>query len=331
MSRYISDIIRYFFAHGASPELRQRVNRRLLQTADDKASDDAFREVWSGLDGEAAAPTDTDSAYRRTETALFGGNRQGGHGYRWLRGAALWLGPLLLLGAAAFLYTEAGQKERFYESIEYIHHFTANGEREQVQLPDGSKVWLNGGSLLIYPSHFARGERKVCLSGEAYFDVAKDARRPFTVDVNQLRLRVLGTTFNVSAYPEDHELTATLETGRLQIGVNKTGRQYMLSPNSQLVYNVQTGRVSISEVNTGDYCMWRSGALYLNNIPLTDALRQIERTYKVRIHMLSSNYQDQKIRAHFSPHETIGHVMEILRMLIPELRYEIREGEIYIR
>ncbi len=329
MSRYISDIIKYFFHHQTSAELRDKVHQRLAQTAEDADCDTAYHELWDETKPETMSEEEIDEAYKRLEQTIFVPKRASRH-LNWVRIAAIWFVPILLLGAATYMFITAKQKEDFYESIEYVHHFTSYGEQEEVTLPDGSKVWLNSGSLLIYPTHFSKTVRKVCLSGEAYFDVAKDADKPFYVDINQLQLKVLGTSFNVSAFPDNPELTTTLSTGKVQVDVNKTGDKYILKPNQQLVYNVKTGMVDIHDVDTKDHGFWRSGAIYINNLGLIEAAKVLERSYNVNIHILTSNYQDQKLRVHFNRQEDIGHVMEIMKMLIPELTYEIQGKNIYI-
>ncbi len=329
MSRHIHDIIKYFSTHQTSKELQQKVQGRLAQTADDAAADAAYREVWSQSDTSSIGDEQVNTAYQQIESRLFG-CRQVNHRLNWLHMAAIWFVPILLLGAATYLYIAAGDREQVYESIDYVHHFTTYGERDEVTLPDGSKVWLNGGSLLIYPSHFSKTDRKVCLAGEAYFDVAKDAERPFYIDINQLQLKVLGTTFNVSGYPEDLELTTTLKTGKVEICVNQTGDRYQLNPHDQLVYNVKTGEVDIHEVNVDDYCKWRSGAIYINNQSLMETAKILERSYNVNIHILSSKYEHQKLRVHFDSKDSIGHILEIMKMLIPELSYDIKDKDIYI-
>ena len=98
------------------------------------------------------------------------------------------------------------------------------------------QVWLNAGTLLIYPSSFISESRNVYIAGEGFFEVSTDKEHPFIVTTNNLELEVLGTTFNISEYPDNHQIMATLETGRLQVKVNKQPEKYFLEPNYQLIY-----------------------------------------------------------------------------------------------
>ena len=211
-----------------------------------------------------------------------------------------------------------------------MHKFTAYGERSMIILPDSSKVWLNGGSSLIYPSRFVSAERNVCLTGEAYFEVKKDNSRPFTVDVNQMKLRVLGTTFNVFSYPDNPQIVATLETGKVQITVANKKKPYILEPNEQLVLDSKTGDVELHNVNAPDFSVWRVPSLYFEETKLIYAFQQIERTYNVKIHVQNSHYNNQTIRAHFNSDETIEGIMAVIKMLIPAINYEIEGNDIFI-
>ena len=208
---------------------------------------DAFREIWDSLKDETMEEAALERAYQDTARKLFGDEQPkvAVKRFSWLKIAAVWGIPLLMLGAAAWFYASATQKAKLYSEVVFMHKFTAYGERTMVILPDSSKVWLNGGSSLIYPSRFVSAERNVCLTGEAYFDVRKDSSRPFTVDVNQMKLKVLGTTFNVFSYPDNPQIVATLETGKLQIKVDNQEKPYTLSPNDQLVLDSKTGEVEL--------------------------------------------------------------------------------------
>ena len=303
MSKYIHNIIKYFFNHKMTEELTIRVHQRL--TLSDDETDRVYREIWDGLDEETVSEEMIEGAWQRTRQAVFGNGQRLSIWHKWLRTAALWAIPVTLL-------------------------FTSYGERELVTLPDSSKVWLNSGSTLIYPSSFVSKERNVCLSGEAYFDVAKDSKRPFIVDANQVRLKVLGTTFNVCSYPNNPEITATLETGKIQIDVEGKKQHYVLSPNDQLVYNSQTGEVNISQVRADNFSEWRTGALYFDNTEFAKVITQLERTYNVKIHVRNARFNNQTIRAHFNSNESIDEVMAIIKMLIPALHYEKQGNELYI-
>ena len=112
---------------------------------------------------------------------------------------------------------------------------TQKGSRSHIKLPDGTTVWLNAGSKLNYPRQFTGGKREVALEGEAFFDVAKDPDRPFTVRTKTFAIRVLGTEFNVAAYPDENKLETTLISGKVQVTMNeKPDQNIILAPNEKL-------------------------------------------------------------------------------------------------
>lgn len=330
MSKYIHHIIRYFFRHDVPEEITRRVHQRLLLAQDNADEDNALRKIWDSLDGCTMDNDKIEMAYHNVASSLFG-NEKRQTARHWLRMAAIWLVPILLFSASLYLYVSSTRNANEQADVAYVQKFTAEGERELVVLPDCTKVWLNGGSVLIYPSRFVSSERNVCLSGEAYFDVTKDAAKPFIVSLNSLKLRVVGTTFNVSSYPDEPEITATLDTGKVQVDVEGKSESYILNPNDRLVYNHQTGKVDISKVNAENYSSWRSGGLYFDNTPFAEVARELERAYGVDIHVMNSKYNTQTIRAHFGPNEPIKNVLDIVKMLVPGLVYDINGKDIYIK
>ena len=326
MSRYIQDIIRYFFHHDVTEETTSRVHGRMLQREEEIES--ALHGIWDSLDAQEADKATVEKAWQQTQQRLFGGNRF--HQHRlWWRMAAIWAVPLLMLGAAYYFYQTSNKTP--YADVAFVNKFTAYGECAMVTLPDSSKVWVNGGSTLIYPSRFVSGERNVFLSGEAFFDVTKDASHPFVVNINQIKLKVLGTTFNVNSYPHNEEITTTLETGKILLTVEGKNAPFILNPNDQLTYNSKTGEVSIAQVNASRYGSWRTGVLFFNNQPFDKVIEQLERTYHVSFYVLSKKYNNQTLRAHFNSKDSIKDVMEIFKMLIPELKYEIKDDNVYIK
>jgi len=160
------------------------------------------------------------------------------------------------------------------------------GNRSKVRLSDGTLVWLNAGSYLIYPSTFTGKRREVVLSGEAFFDVHGDPGHPFIVKTNALDVKVLGTRFNVSAYPEDSVIRTVLEKGAVAVHLNEPGwfgKDLKLVPNQMAVYNKNSRETEVRKVNTGSYSSWTNGLLSFENTDLRGVIRKIERYYNVSL------------------------------------------------
>ena len=152
---------------------------------------------------------------------------------------------------------------------------TPQGGQYQLILSDGTQVYLNAGSTLRFSVRFAANERKVFLSGEGYFEVAKDAKRPFIVSSQGQTIKVLGTHFNVSAYP-DETIKTTLAEGSVELTSSSLQKQ-LLKPDQQALL-LSTG-YQIKQVNSADEMAWKDGLFVFKQVPITDVLHQLSRWY----------------------------------------------------
>ena len=165
------------------------------------------------------------------------------------------------------------------------------GGEYQVMLADGTKVWLNSASRLIYPQSFMGKERRVVLSGEAFFDVAHDAERPFIVETSRMNVKVLGTRFNVNDYDDNEEVSTTLVNGSVEI-VSGGQQAFRLVPGEQ-AYGKEN-ELEKREVNVRLYTSWIDGKFLFNNTELEEIAKQISRWYDVEIFF--SNESVKKVR-----------------------------------
>ena len=165
----------------------------------------------------------------------------------------------------------------------------AEGERVKIEIPrggeyelqlgDGTRVWLNSESSIEYPMEFPDDRRAVKLTGEAYFEVASDAARQFVVDFGDAQVRVLGTSFNISAYEGDGAATATLVSGRVEI--LRHGAAAELRPGFQAVMENGSTGITINEVDVSSYTAWTKGVFEFENMRLEDMCRRLSRWYDV--------------------------------------------------
>ena len=217
MNNYIHKIIDFFFHHEVSDEITERVYNRMVFPVEDKAREEAVSQIWDKLDDASCSDEKIEKAFYNLETSLeFKKEEQtiefvhrehirNTKRINWGRVAAIWTIPFIMVCVSAYHYYSAKDyvKETLSE-VTYMQRYAAMGTREEVVLPDGSKVWLNAGTLLIYPSSFISESRNVYIAGEGFFEVSKDKEHPFIVTTNHLELEVLGTTFNISAYPDNN-------------------------------------------------------------------------------------------------------------------------------
>jgi ferric-dicitrate binding protein FerR (iron transport regulator) len=170
--------------------------------------------------------------------------------------------------------------------VAYLSANVERGDKREMLLDDGSSVFLNSESLLVYPEYFDK-TREVELEGEAFFSVTPDSTRSFTVKTSAIRVRVLGTSFNIKNYTSDPFMVVTVATGKVMVDLGNN--MIRLMPNEQLYIDKQTGEFEKRMVQAGKYAQWRTGMLFFNRTPLTEVIETLERWYDTEIH-LSGNY-----------------------------------------
>ena len=161
---------------------------------------------------------------------------------------------------------------------------TPKGGTYQITLPDGTIVWLNAASTLTYPSHFNGPQRVVGISGEGYFAVAKDSKRPFVVKTEGQAIEVLGTEFNITAYDDEPAVKTTLINGgvRIKPTLATTQESVKLNPGEQGVLS-GSGRLTTVQVDTNSVTAWKNGRISLTNVSFEELMRQLSRWYNLDI------------------------------------------------
>ncbi|MBB6500729.1 FecR family protein [Pedobacter cryoconitis] len=171
---------------------------------------------------------------------------------------------------------------------------TPKGGQYQVNLPDGTKVWLNAASSLSFPVRFSGLQRKVVLKGEAYFEVEKNKKMPFIVDSKQQKIEVLGTHFNISAYDNERATKTTLAEGSVRVSMTDNNQQeQILKPGQQSVVDK---KIKVIPVDVEEELAWKDGLFTFNNETLENIMQKVERWYDVKV-----DFQDPALKEkHFS-------------------------------
>lgn len=154
------------------------------------------------------------------------------------------------------------------------------GKRSFLKLSDGTKVWINSGSKMVFPAVFSGNTREVFLEGEAIFEVAHNKQKPFRVHSNTQKIEVLGTVFNVSNYPEDNLMETVLKTGSIRITYQQDDKNsFLIKPGTLSSYDRASQKISTQKVNVDDYFSWRNGFLTLANHSLKEITTRLSRYY----------------------------------------------------
>lgn len=194
--------------------------------------------------------------------------------------------------------------------IAYNTIITPIGGQYQLILADGSKVWLNAASSLRFPASFVGNERLVELSGEGYFEIAPDRKRPFRVVVNDIRVEVLGTHFNVNSYPDEPAMTTTLLEGKIKL--NSGGSVNVLKPGQQAMIQ-SPGKIHV--VNNADLeeaLAWKNGKFIFNGNSIQSIMRQLSRWYDIKVEYSNNLPNDEYVGA-IQRSENISAMLHILR------------------
>lgn len=205
------------------------------------------------------------------------------------------------------------------------------GKRFNIQLSDGTQVYLNSGTVLKFPVKFLPGkDRHVYLHGEAYFDVVKDKVHPFRVKADKLNVEVLGTEFNVQAYEEDSTTDVVLVEGSVALfSGESTSELYKLQPGERGVYQRDNGQILSENVNTTVYTAWRRGELVFRNMNFQNIILKLERHYNVKIENKNEALNKEIFNASFN-NESLENVLGYFQD-ITDMTYKVKGHSIYIR
>ncbi len=221
--------------------------------------------------------------------------------------AAILILPLII--AAGYLYFEfndyLSQKDVFVEVASPV------GGRTSINLPDGSKVWLNGESTIKYPAVFNEN-RKVEISGETFFKVKSDVENPFLVGAKDVFVKATGTEFNVFAYDDEPDINVILKEGKVNVFDHSKKFLKKIEPGYQLKYNSTSGDLNYLKTNAEDYSQWINGKLIFRETPFSEVIARMERWYGVDIEMMDDKLNSLHFKATFEE-ESIEEALKLLQ------------------
>lgn len=227
------------------------------------------------------------------------------------RAAVVLLLPIITL----FVYTQFFQSD-FIASNEI---FAPAGSRTFLELSDGTKVWLNYGSKMIYPQRFTGNERTVQLVGEGYFEVAHNPLKPFIVESGGMRVKAVGTNFNVKSYDDGTDFETTLAAGKVLIQRNfKSSKSELceMVPGQHFILDHRSNTYSLRTEEIFKYVAWREGKLVFDNDPLNKVLEQLSRCYNVDIKLKDPRLSDLTYKATFM-NESLSDILEMMQVVMP--------------
>ena len=328
MDKSIKDIIRDAKSLQATPEQRQELLLLFEQSAVEFALKNNLLEDLEETSASTKSKQYFDAIFEKLwlKRKVKFENRRPAN--RLLIRSAQWA-AILLLGLLMGYYFEVFQKEL---SPVYYTSLTPHGSVSQMLLPDGTEIFLNSGSQIKYSVEGVNNMREIFLSGEAWFHVAKMVDKPFLVHTTMYDIWVTGTSFNVKAYPEESDVTTTLEEGNVcvkSVGNLKLDGDIQLKPGEQFVYNKESKNGQVHEVNTKWFTSWKDNKLVFVNMSLKALTVLLERKYGIEIELADQSILDYHYDGTIKD-ETIFEVLEILKCTLP-IQYRIVDQKIIIQ
>lgn len=203
------------------------------------------------------------------------------------------------------------------KEIRYSEIAVPFGQMSQLTLSDGTRVWLNSGTTLRYPEQFGENSRSVSINGEAYFEVAKMPAKPFTVNTADMKVEVLGTSFNLSAYKEDAATSVTLVKGKVAVQ-NSDGKTIaLLNPGQMATKNKNETKLAIQNVETGFYSAWIEGKIFFDDEPLDQIAVKLERWFNVEITFSNEHLKSLRFTGTILKNKPVDQIMQALELLSP--------------
>ncbi|MEN5194325.1 FecR family protein [Sphingobacterium faecium] len=193
------------------------------------------------------------------------------------------------------------------------------GGEYQIVLSDGTKVWLNADSKLIYPKSFAKNQREVTLTGEAYFEVSSDKSRPFIVHTKDQTVEVLGTHFNITAYQDEAVSLVSLVEGKVKVFHQNQPAQILI-PGQQAAF--KDGQIQVYPVNMEEFTAWKNGEFIFNNEPLSTVIQKLARWYDVEL-VVDKKLENMKIWGSIARNSRFSHVLRLIKMTDEDIHYKI--------
>lgn len=221
----------------------------------------------------------------------------------------------LLIGLGIrLIYLNNHPAEVIVPPVSYCRIEIPQGAQSKLILPDSTSVYLNGGTIIKYDASFQnKAEREVYLNGEAYFEVAKNAEKPFIVHAADLNVKVLGTKFNVSSYPDEPNIKVSLVEGRVKVSTASDGvDKFYLSPNEQAVYDKAKKTLSVRAVDAGSQVAWTTGRLVFVNETLFHILKTIGKKYDVQILIQSRKVNTEYFSGSIDADLTLDEILSYL-------------------
>lgn len=288
-------------------------------------------ELWvSSAVADDTQQYDVDQAFERFRKRT-GLDQSGRQSYKWYRTWSVAAVAIVLLGLITVTAYWQGSRQ-IQSNFSDIVVEAPLGSKTKLTLPDGSTVWLNAGSKMVYSQGFGVSDRRLAFQGEGYFEVEKNDEMPFLVQTHDVNVTVVGTKFNFRNYPEYEEAVVELLEGKvaLENQLKEEAVRY-LSPNEKMVLHKATGEMDITSTKVKEATLWTENILLFDEDLLPDIVRELERSYHVQIEIENEDLKQTRFYGQFNQLEQ--NIYDVLDMLSEtgKLKYHEEGKVIYLK
>lgn len=283
----------------------------LFSFVSDPRHDDEFTSefmvIWNSIHpGELLSEADKNELFRKIQYSIPEAPVRK-MWFTWTKAAAV----VLILISAGVLYFVLPTSTGVDKTPETASSLISGADHKLIRLPDGSSVLLNNNSKLEFPKDFTTNHREVVLIGEAYFDIARDPEHPFVITSGSVKTMVLGTAFNIRAYPHEEHVTVTVTRGKVKVESDDKVLG-ILSPNEQLSYNKEKSAITKNEVVADSAITWKEKDLVFDNVSFAQAAEEISKRYGVQIVFDNDNVRNCRFYASFLHEDKLEQVLTVL-------------------
>lgn len=303
------------YLEGCATEIEQKKLLVWLRNKKNRLVFNSFSLEWKNSLDKNQFPGGSEESWNQIQAQLLQKSYNGWQNSRkmnpFFRIAAIFF---FVISLGSFVYNfsiHPKQPIEFFTSV-----MAKNGHISKVELPDGSMIWLNSGSEITYSNYFASNNRNINLTGEAYFQVTKNEEIPFVVNSGDLQVKVLGTKFNVTAYPESDEINVVLESGKVEL-LNSTVStfSYKLKPGELAVFDKTNLKLVVSEVNTTKFTSWKDGIINIYDQSMEELTKRLEIRYNQKF-----EFDDDVKNFHYTftiKNESLDEIIKLMEKITP--------------
>ncbi|GHV49794.1 anti-sigma factor [Bacteroidia bacterium] len=217
---------------------------------------------------------------------------------------------MLVIGGSIIMYNKV-QQQMPDLAMQTVH--VPSGQHIELVLADGTSVWLNAGSTFTFPNNFGADNREVTLDGEGYFEVSKDAKKPFIVNTSSHKVAVLGTKFDVMAYSNSKLFEVSLLEGSVEVYADGSKDRMRLEPQTK-VYLADNNRLVVEQIVNYDYLQWKEGLICFNDEPVVTMLSKLELYYDVKIVVENDSFNNRRYTGKFRTKDGIEHILKVFQL-----------------